>query len=468
MGIPFGMRGLFGLLLFGSLLNLQAAESNFWPLLVEREDSPVGRPDQTGSLGPLFSLTEQPGERILSIRPLWTTFADPDTGHRSSHLLYPFANWFDRETTKSGHVLNIIQYRRNHANGGTFFQFFPFVFSDQTGDPETSYFALWPLAGELKDRFWRDRIQFAFWPLWVRTEKGDETRLHVPWPFIQTLRGPHSRGFGLWPLYGRFERDNDYVHTWALWPLHYHYRDDLDKEVPYVRFGVLPFYHRETAAGLRSETFVWPFFGYTREWEPRVLYAENRYFWPFLVQGRGEERHVNRWMPVYTHETRPGHEKNWYLWPFLKTVNLTAEGFREERTSLLYFLYRDKRQHFADATTRLATLWPLAGYWDDGRGRRQLQVLDPFTAFFPSNRKVKENWSPLFALYRYDEREDNGRHSLLWDLLVFEKDETGPRALYLGPLFEWVQGSHWDVLKGLVGSRPEDGSGGLHFFWRNQ
>jgi len=449
------------------LSSIQAEETNFWPFIVQQEDSAVGRFDQWNSLGPFFAGTERGSSRILSFRPFWTRFNHTDRGTRSQHFLYPFVNWTDYGDSQFGHVLNLVQYRRVEARDETFFQVFPFLFSRQTDDPDASYFALWPIGGVLKNRFWRDRITFAAWPLFVQTEREDETWTHTPYPFIQTLRGPHSSGFGLWPFYGHFERENDYAHTWALWPFIYHYRDNLDSAVPYVRFGVLPFYHRETGEGLRSESYIWPFFGYTREWEPRPEYRETRYFWPLLVQGRGEERTINRWMPVFTHETRPGYRKNWYLWPMLQREVFMQPGLRRERDSLFYFIYRDERQYFSGTRARLTFLWPLFAYWNDGYDRTQLRVLDPLTVFFPSNEQVRENWTPLFSLYTYDERDENTRHSLLWDLMVWEKDTGGTRYFAFGPLFEFDRGSHWSVLKGLVERRRTEGEARLSFFWRD-
>lgn len=444
------LRAACGALLLAVLPQAGATETNLWPVLVRQEDSAHGRPDQTSHLGPFIARTERDSTRILSLRPLWTSFHNMETGETSAHILYPLLNWGDRGNDQSGHGLNLVQYRHDAVRDDTFFQVFPFLFSRQAAEPEHSYFALWPVGGVLKNRFGRDRITFAAWPLFVRTERrGDEVRVHVPYPFVQTLRGPHSRGFGLWPLFGRFERDGHYQHTWALWPVGYHYRDRMERGVPYVRFGLWPLFHRETADGLFSASFVWPFFGYTREAEPRPVYSENRYFWPFLVQGRGEEKHVNRWLPVYANETRPGQAKRWYLWPLLKRENFTEPGLDRDRTTLLFFVYRDEQQRFAGTTARLAFLWPLAGYWDDGFGHRQLQLLDPLSVFFPSNQKIKENWSPLFAVYRLDERAGNRRHSLLWDLLVWERDADGLSAFYLGPLVEWVRDSHWGVLRGL-------------------
>lgn len=441
-------------------------ETNFWPFMVRQADSPQGRFDHTGSLGPLFSITDRGETRILSIRPLWTSFTNEARDTWSGHVLYPFVNLHQDGPTRYGHVLNLLKYRFKPQDDTAFLQLFPFVFSNQTPREEDSYFAIWPMGGVLKNRFWRDRITFYAWPLFVETVRGDETRTHVPYPFVQTLRGPKSRGFGIWPLYGRFERENDYIHRWALWPVHYHYRDNLDEEVPYERFGIWPFYHRETDTGLRSESFVWPFFGYTREFEPRTPYAETRYFWPFLVQGRGGEQYINRWLPLYANERSPGKSKSWYLWPLLKLETFEQPGLRRERTSLFYFLFREERQHFAGTTARKSFLWPFTAYWNDGFDRRQFQFLDPLTVFFPRNKVVRENWTPLFALYRFDERAGNRRHSFFWDLVVWESDPDGLNAVYAGPLFEWVDGSHWEVLNGLIGRSGEDDNRKLRLFWQ--
>lgn len=462
--IPFH-AWLVTLLLLATTGSVPARETNWWPFFVGQEDSPEGRPDHSGSLGPLFSSTLREGERILSIRPLWTSFQGRADGSYSHHLLYPLANWYDRGTVRNGNALGLVRYRRADPQEETFFEIFPFVFSNRTPDPASSYFALWPLGGTLKNRLWRDRIDFALWPLWVRTQLADETYHHFPYPFLRKLDGPRSSGFGFWPFYDHSERENDYHHTWILWPFYYHLLDDLDQEVPGERFGLWPFYHRETALGLKSHSWVWPFFGYTRETEPRVPYSENRYLWPFWMQGRGEERHLEWWLPLYGLDRQPGEEKRWYLWPLVKREAFSEPGMTRDRTTLLYFVYRDDRQRIGERELRKTTLWPLFAYWDNGLGQRQFQAFDPFSVFFPHNEKIRENWTPLFAVYRFDERSGSRRHSVLWDLLVWEGDQQGLNALYAGPLFEWERGSHWEILKGLVGSDTEETGPTMRFFW---
>lgn len=457
---------LLGLIMGSAFFTAHAEEDNLWPLYVKKTDSVAGRPDQINSLGPFISETGRDGMRIVSLRPFYTSFENLENGNRSSYLLYPLIHWRDRGEVNDRGGFRLVQSLDYDSTENSYTQVFPFYFHNKTGDPERDYLALWPFAGTVKNKLWRDEIKFVAWPLYVRTVRDDEIRTHTPYPFIQNLSGPKSSGFGFWPFYGHFEREGDYDKTYALWPFYYNEYHNLDEETPYQRLGVLPFYTRETAAGLKSETFAWPFFGYTREEAPRKEYWENRYFWPFFVQADGEKRTVNRWMPFYTHETKQNVDKRWYMWPLLKRKTFQEPGYIRDRTSILYFLYREEKRIYSDATAMKSTLWPLYGYYDSGTGHKQLQVLDPLTSFFPRNEKVRENWTPLFTLYRYDERSGNRRHSLLWDFIVWEKDETGTLGFYLGPLFQWEAGGDWELLRGLMRRTTEDGGKRTRFFWK--
>lgn len=468
-----------GLLLMGSLWLVgglwgNEEESfggvNLWPFWVDRPADGAGRVEQWHALGPLVGGKEREKESVLSLRPVWTQFRRPGLLEDSGHILYPLANLYTRGEVRQGHVLNLARFYSNPESGRSSWELFPFLYRQNDPVKENRYFAFWPVGGELKNRFWRDRIQFAAWPLWVRTEKGDETWNHFPYPFLRVLDGPKSRGFGIWPFYGQSFREDDYAHRWALWPLIYHYKDNLDEAEPYIRFGVLPFYHRETGPGLRSESYLWPFFGYTEEGPPRRDYSEIRYFWPLLVQGEGEERRVNRWLPFFAHEREESYRKNWYLWPLWKEERFGGGLPRRERSTLLYFLYRDERQYLtAERTARMTTLWPFFGRWTDGAGRTQVQALDPLSVFFPNNRKVQENWSPLFALYRYDRREESRRHSLLWNLVVWENERFGgAKRFQLGPLLEWrggPSGMQLTLLGGFLGFDGRGSDRGMDFLW---
>jgi len=455
---------------------LAGAGDNFWPVFTSRAADAFGRPDTFTAAAPFFERKSPPdrSQRILSLRPLFTEFDDAARDEQDTHWLYPL---FTQRQSPHRSAWNVLSFARgsHYTDTGThYLEIWPFYIARDTGRPEDSYRAVFPFYGTLKHRLWRDRIDFLAFPFYVRTQLGDETRRHFPYPFLQYRSGPHSSGFGVWPLFGAFARENDYRHSWILWPLHYDLDDDLDKAVPRNRFGLLPFYASETAEGLRSRTFVWPFFGYTTHSAPRPDYHEVRYFWPFIVQGRGDERYRNRLLPLFSHERMPGYEKSWVLWPLFRTEQWqpSASTPARERSTILYFLFDSDTQTAPGLHANKTLLWPLFGMWDNGEGQRQFQLFDPLSIFFKSNRAVRENWTPLFALYRYDARAGSSRHSLLWNLLVLEREAGGGRAFQLGPLFEYAReggsegAGEWQILKGLIGARRgPDGTGGLRLLW---
>lgn len=443
------------------------AEMNLWPLMHHQSGDPHGRAKETNLAGPFIGNRALEDMEVLSLRPFYTYF-NKEAENDHWHILYPLWNVYEREHGYLSHGLNLLRFNRNRDRKLFHGELFPLLFYHNESGLKDDYYAFWPLGGTIKNRLFRDRIDFLLWPLYVKTRNKDETYYHFPYPFFRILQGPASSGAGVWPLYGEFSRKNDYRHRWVLWPLYYHYMDNLDEEVPYERCGLWPLYHRETAAGLKSESVIWPFFGYTRKFEPRKKYSETRYFWPFVVQGRGEEKYLNRLLPVYSHEKVPGEETWWYGWPLLKREKMKTEGFKRQRYTLLYFLFRDDQRSLEEQSSRQTTLWPLLGYWDLNGEQRQWQVFDPLSIFFPGNEKVRENWSPLFAVYRYDRREDSVRHSFLWNLFVWKSGGDEDRELYLGPLFNWVKKREkrsWEILNGLLGWTRNESSRNWKFLW---
>ncbi|MEY3001605.1 MAG: hypothetical protein RL648_1819 [Verrucomicrobiota bacterium] len=438
-------------------------DGNSWPIVVRNEGEPFFEGEQVRGAGPFFEMEERSGGRLITLRPFWTQYVDEVGGRTQTHFLYPLLNLYSGDDFQRGHLLNLVRWSERAE--GKSLEVFPIFFS-RSGEEKLTL-ALWPLGGTLHNRFGRERIDFVAWPGYVRTLRDGERRDHYLYPFVSVLSGPESTGWGVWPLWGRFERTGDYRREWAMWPFYYHYVDDLDEAVPYERFGIWPLYTRETAEGLRSETWGWPFFGYTAESAPRPDYFERRWLWPFWVSGTGEEKEVQRWLPFYAREQSPGKEEIWWAWPLWKEERFEEAGRLRERQTLLYFLYRDERQSLVSGEARLNTLWPLWGYWADGAGRRQLQVLDPLTVFFPSNPVVKDTWSPLFALYTYEEREGRRRGSLLWDLCVWESGPEGG-GFQVGPLFRWESGKGWAILKGLIGREGPATGRRWTLFWNEE
>ena len=418
---------------------LRAEERNKWPVSVQQVAAD-GQVTSSEYLGPLFfQHAAVEGVTHEGFRPFYLKTVE---GERHTKMfLYPFFTWQTEGSYRSFSFFQLVNARRetdtdNQTTRG--FDVWPFYFSRDTGVPDTSYKALFPIGGTIKSRLGYDRLHFVLFPVYLQTEQHEEQVTHAPWPFLRFIAGSGHHGFEFWPLFGRRGRAGDYDSQFYLWPLIYKTSRHLSDPQPDVKLGFLPFYTRDTAPGSISENYVWPFFGYTHRTEPDH-YNEQRYLWPFLVQGRGDVRYVNRWAPIYTHSVVKGYDKTWILWPLVRHATWTESGLNQEQNQVLWFLYWSLTQRSATnpaaAPGHKTHLWPLFSSWDNGAGRRQLQVLSPFEVFFPTNEPVRQLWSPLFAIYRYDHRSpDDVRGSLLFSLVSW-KNSPAEKEFHLGPLF---------------------------------
>jgi len=422
---------------------LRGEEQNGWPLIV-RQTPADGAPGSVQYLGPLL-FSQQDTDRVQGFRPLWLQTQTGDK--QTATFLYPLFTWQTQPGFSSFSFFRLIDQRQRREAGEpavSGLDVWPFYFSKNTGDPATSYHALFPVAGTIKHRFSRDELSWYAFPLYLHSEKAGREITTAPWPFLRFIDGAGHHGFEFWPLFGHRGREGDYAEQFYLWPLLYKSVQDLSAPEPTVKFGVLPLYAREKAPGYLSETYAWPFFGYTHRTLP-YRYDELRYLWPFLVQGRGDQRRINRWAPVYTHSTIKGYDKIWLLWPLFRHAEWQDAGLAQGKNQLLYFLYWSQTQRSltnpGTAPARKTHLWPLFSVWDNGAGRRQVQVLSPLEVFFPTNEIVRQVYTPLFALYRYDRLGATvTRHSLLWDAITWRRSAVA-KEFHLGPLFSLQTGS---------------------------
>ncbi|MBI5771511.1 MAG: hypothetical protein HZA93_27305 [Verrucomicrobia bacterium] len=477
---------LLGLLAVASAVRAEERERNWWPFYVERTDA-AGNIVALGGAGPLwFARPAAEGATTAGFRPFWVQTADARGDFRSATFLYPLFSYKADDEIASWSVFKLINRtarRPGAAEPGSLlgtqetFDVWPFWFSRTTGEPEQQYRALFPIAGTVRGRLGFERLSWTLFPLYVENEKKGAVTTSTPWPFVRVTRGA-ATGFALWPLYGSVERPGVSRDRYWLWPfayesIRYPGPDDPPGTRPTRRAGVLPFFARAEGPGYVGEDFGWPFFGHTERNRP-VNYSEIRWFWPLLVQGRGEGHYVNRWAPFYTHSVIKGYDKTWLAWPLVRHAHWQDEAIAHSRTQLLWFLYWTHEQrsltHPRTAPAALTHYWPLLSTWDNGAGRRQLQFLSPLAVFFPQLDHVHDTWSPLFALGRYEQRAPgDARLSLLWDGITWEKQEAAARReFHFGPLFSVsAQGEERRVAlgNGLLGLRRGAGGAGWKFFW---
>lgn len=475
---------LTALLGLAAVLTTRAAgeERNGWPALVRQTDS-AGRTESWRAAGPfLFGKPAEDGGKASGFRPFYVTRQNAHGLTVETTVLYPLFFYRTDGEVFNWSVLDLIN-RSGRADGAPAtpaekretFDIWPFWFSRQTGSPETSYHALFPVAGTITQRFGKDRLSWTLWPLYLEATAHGTTTTSTPWPFVRTTRGA-AHGFALWPLFGRLAKPGAFDRRFWLWPFAWHNTiqpaDDAPAGTPATRqFGILPFYARDQRAGFLDEIFLWPFFGYTERTMP-YHYHETRYLWPFLVQGRGDNRLVNRWGPFYTHSVIKGMDKTWVLWPFVREAHWTDAGITQTKTQFFFFLYWSLDQRIAARPERAhATktfLWPFFSKWDNGAGHRQFQALSPIEVFFPGNERVRQSWTPLFALYRYDHRApDDESHDLLWGAITWRR-ESGHREFHVGPLFSVdsrAEQKRYVLANGLLALEHRADTGRWKFFW---
>lgn len=461
-------------------------EHNVWPVVVRRTDPGTGTTFQN-SAGPfVFSQVAPTGEITAGVRPFWYHTRATDGDFRSGFFLYPLFSYTASEEQYQWSLFELVRRwgRRPGAPAPRSifeqreeFEVFPIWFSRTSGDPDRDYRGLFPIYGTVRHKLGFERLSWTLFPLYVENESRGAVTTSTPWPIVRVTRGT-AEGFGIWPLFQRIERPGVSREAYYLWPLGYKVTrlpslDDPPGTAPRRDVGALPFYARSTGPGYVNVSYGWPFFGYTHRTAP-ARYDEVRYFWPFLVQGRGEGRYVNRWSPFYSHSLVKGYEKKWYAWPLLRLARWEEEGLLRSRTQFLYFVYLHQRQESIArpnaAAAELTHVWPLWSGWDNGAGRRQWQLFSPLEPLFPGNEKIRTAWSPLFALARHDQRAPgHTRTSLLWDAITWEERAAEERKeFHLGPLLSVAEQrgeKRIAVGNGLFGIKRTP-TGGWRPFWR--
>jgi hypothetical protein len=451
-----------GLALIASAGGVGATESNYWPFWVERTDALTGL-TTTSALGPLYFTQSTPdGLEISGFRPFWDDVCRMEGDSQlAGSFGYPLAHWESDPATgyDKWTIFNLINFDQLSPEGPSGFDIWPFYFSRDSGDEATSYRALFPLYGDITHRFSQDRFNWVLFPLYGRFQKGDAVTTTTPWPFIKTVTGEGHRGFELWPLGGYREETGVTTDAFALWPLLYRQQTHLDAPLSSLKAGFLPFYALDRQPGYRSETYLWPFFGYVDRTAPYRYHARH-YLWPLWVQGHGDDRSINRWAPFYSHSRIKGHDKTWVLWPLWRQATWTDATLQHERRQFLYFLYHETTQRDRVnpdlAPARKTHVWPLFSSWDNGAGQKQWQTLSPIEVFLPHQERTRRLWSPLFALYRFNQTAPGEtRRSLLWDAVTYARsEELDTREFHLGPLLGFsshADGERIGFLTGLFG-----------------
>ncbi|MHC1697656.1 MAG: hypothetical protein AB9919_06275 [Geobacteraceae bacterium] len=434
-----------------------------WPFFDYRE-SPQQGFSNLSILGPLFKFQRNGETETTAVRPFFYRTEDVSDDTSRTAYLYPLASSETWAEGKYLQVLHLFQKRTPEESRGT--MLFPFYISG-TSEKHGRYVSVFPLYGDIYDRFWKDEYHYVLFPLYGRTvKKGTETRNYL-YPLFSLIKGEKEHGFQFWPLYGQSEKEGVYRKRFALWPVYLQEELGLDTDSPTRKFYLFPFYTSSLSKKRTEKHYLWPFFGSVSDTEKKL--EERDYFWPFVVTVRSEARNLDRYLPFYSEDRRKNSLKRWYLWPFFSHQELNSDSYQLERNRVLFFLYSDATETWTiDGKSRSKiSCWPLFTYRSDERGVKTVSFPAPVEPIL-NKEGIENSWAPLWRLYiqKWNDAGDSAA-SFLWNL-YWHESRSDDLAYELFPFISYRserKGTDLALLKGLIRYRKQNDTNELRFLW---
>jgi hypothetical protein len=480
MGSPPFLRLLF--LLAGIFpCGLVSAQAEFWENLgplYHRFPLTLDPGRRTEIAGPLLSYELRGETWGWTVSPLISYRNDPLTDWTEIDLAYPVITYDRFGAEFRFHIFQLFSF----SGGQTMeeeekrrFTLFPFYFQQRSEDPELNYTALFPIYGTIKNRFLRDEIYFALFPLYARTTRRDVVTWNYLYPMFHWRRGDGLRGWQVWPLTGHEVKEITYRENpftdeldlipgherlFALWPIFFSNRLGIGSENPQTQRLLLPLYSFQRSPLRDTSSVPWPL-GFTWTHDREHGYREWGAPWPFIVFSRGENRRINRIWPLFSQARTDTHQNEFYLWPVYQVRRVQSEPLDRRRTRVLFFLYSDLIERNTETQTALerTDLWPLFTARRDHQGNERLQILALLEPLLPHNKSIERTYSPVWSLWRSEKNALSGAasRSLLWNL--YRRDitpDTRKTSLLFG-LFQYESGPdgrRWRLFYIPFGRKP--------------
>lgn len=440
-----------------------------WPLLDYRETA-KGDLKRLSLLGPLFKFQQQGDDRDIVLRPLFYRSEHPRSSSAETDVLYPLASRDSSPEYTTTQILKLYQSSErvgktaNENQHGS--MFFPFYISG-TSEKYGPYYSVFPLYGDIYERFWRDEYHYVLFPLYSRTVKKGRTSTNILYPFFSLISGEQESGFQFWPLFGHSSKEGVYQSSFFLWPIFSYGKAKLDTERPEEELMIFPLYTSTQSSVLDKRYVLWPFFGHVND----LVKKEEEWdiLWPLGKTTRGEKHNENRFLPFYMEERTQETSKRWVLWPLYRHDEIHSEPLELQRDRILYFLYTDTRETSPKLGTekRKVAFWPLFFYRSESDGFSRFTFPAPVEPILDRDG-IERSWAPLWRIYQHtwNEKGDSAI-SFLWNF--YWKERSGQDMAYeFFPLvlYRTEQGAvDFKLLKGFIRFTERVGRKKLTFLW---
>lgn len=443
-------------------------------------------PFRAGPIYDDFELTLAPGHRQEILGPFYyneqketqnqwafplLTLAhteDPTLEYEEYDFLYPFFTLDRFGAEYRWQILQIFSFAggqnpddsRDHR-----FTLFPIYFQQRSTDPTNNYTAMVPFYGHINHRLFRDEIYFIMFPGYSRTRKKDVVTYNMPYPFFDLRYGDNLHGWQAWPFMGREHKGvtsmtNGFGETnvvgghdnlFVLWPFFFDSMIDTGGKKPAHQQALIPFYSYYRSKLRNSTSYLWPL-GVTHTIDQEKKYDEWDAPWPFIEFARGEGKTTSRVWPFMSQAHNQFLRDDWYAWPIYKYNRVTSAPLDRSRMRIMFFLYSDVKERNTEAHSlrHRMDFFPFYTWRRDFDGKARLQILSILEPFFPNNKSIERDYSPIYSFWRSERDPKTGAdsQSLLWNL--YRRDHS-PRAkkisLLLG-LFQYesrAEGRRWRV-----------------------
>lgn len=488
------LRPFFAAAFLGaSAASLPAAES-FGPFRWSSADPSLSRATAAGPFAERVRDEETGAECTAYFRPFFATAEFPGedlAARREWDALWPLAQGKTFAGETSWRVL--LAWNRERLDG-TQGRFLLLPFWVHGHEKDASYAAFFPFWGDVPHFLFSDRLEWRFWPVWMRRSVAGATTTSWLWPFVSRTDSPdgHLSKRRVFPFYLRHDRagefskrsilwpfwtDAEYLypsetgHAWILFPVAGHVETTKQNEwmaiPPIVRWGtsdkgsfvqVWPFYRRVT--GWREETTFWPLHSKRTDASGSRGYALWPFYWFRTTDlGRVQTSHYTL-MPLFF-------LKNRYRLPAAAAKPSPFGGKKAEPASETPAGGAPARELVA----RRTAIWPLFTWeWDKETDESRFRTLD----LWPGNDPppVTRGWAPLWTLFDRRRRGTREESEALWGMYrASADDETGESAREIFPLWNRRTGARdesfgWSVGKGLVAfDRFANGKKRVRFLW---
>ena len=422
--------------------------------------------------GPLLEFKKDPGSKVYAFRPLFYYEANYELKYRSLDILYPMMGYQeDNQQNQFQALFYLIRYKNfndyDNLQEKTF-SIFPILDISWSGKKENDYFSLFPIYGNLKNKFTKDEIKYFLFPLYLRTKVKNSHNTHLLWPIVSKTEGKYVSGFKLWPLFGYMNKVDTKgskiikESKFFLWPF-YNYKKDDTKGLNLEEKAYFPFYLSSTSSIHEARTYLWPFFNvYVDKLRNQKTYNMP---WPFVQYKQGVNIKSKRFFPFYSYVKTKNVEKGFFLWPIYKYKNeiLGTDYFKTK--SFLFFLY--KQDTYYDLRKNIikkefSSFWPLYSIDSDLNGY-DLRIFSPVESFFSNNIKVRKIWSPLWSILRIRDDNFSSETSILFNFISYKNYKIEKRKKFslnfIFPIISnesRVNSNKFNILGGLVGFETGD------------